>query len=60
MELVWRVHGGRARGVDSGAYLPFALFNIASPALSVLYGFTGFKIVHTEPARNLEEHLEHR
>jgi len=26
------------------------LFNIASPTLSVLYGFTGFKIVRAQPA----------
>jgi NhaC family Na+:H+ antiporter len=31
------------------AYLPFCFFNILSPVLSVLYGFTGFKIEKTEP-----------
>ncbi|MFT3927028.1 MAG: Na+/H+ antiporter NhaC [Myxococcales bacterium] len=31
-------------GVPTLAYLPFAFFNIFSPALSVLYGVTGFKI----------------
>lgn len=36
---------GAVLGVSTLAYLPFALFNIASPALSVLYGFTGFKVV---------------
>ncbi|HEY8569552.1 Na+/H+ antiporter NhaC [Microbulbifer sp.] len=32
-------------GVPTLLYLPFCLFNIASPALSVLYGYTGFKLV---------------
>ncbi|MCO5316336.1 MAG: hypothetical protein M9938_09280 [Solirubrobacterales bacterium] len=31
-------------GVGTLAYLPYCIFNYASPALSVLYGFTGFKI----------------
>ena len=44
-------------GVPTLLYLPFCFFNIASPLLSVLYGFTGFKIekidkseAATEPA----------
>lgn len=41
---------GSTLGVSTLLYLPFCFFNIASPALSVLYGFTGFKIVKTEPA----------
>jgi len=36
---------GAVLGVATLSYLPFALFNIFSPMLSVLYGFTGFKIV---------------
>ncbi|AOS98714.1 Malate-2H(+)/Na(+)-lactate antiporter [Microbulbifer aggregans] len=36
-------------GVSTLLYLPFCFFNIASPLLSVLYGFTGFRIVRTEP-----------
>lgn len=40
---------GSTLGVATVLYLPFAFFNIFSPLLSVLYGFTGFKIVHTEP-----------
>ena len=36
---------GAVLGVSTLAYAPFAFFNILSPALSVLYGFTGFKIV---------------
>jgi NhaC family Na+:H+ antiporter len=31
-------------GVSTLLYLPFAFFNIFSPLLSLLYGFTGFKI----------------
>ena len=35
-------------GVSTLLYLPFCFFNIASPLLSVLYGFTGFRIIRTE------------
>jgi NhaC family Na+:H+ antiporter len=31
-------------------YLPFCFFNIASPLLSVLYGFTGFTVEKVDPA----------
>lgn len=31
-------------GVATFLYLPFAIFNIASPILSLVYGITGFKI----------------
>ncbi len=37
-------------GVATLRYLPFAVFCLASPALSVLYGATGFKIEKTPPA----------
>jgi len=40
---------GAVLGVSALQYLPYALFNIASPALSVLYGFTGFRIEHVSP-----------
>jgi NhaC family Na+:H+ antiporter len=40
---------GATLGVPTLLYLPFCFFNILSPLLSVLYGFTGFKIVKTEP-----------
>ena len=30
-------------------YLPFCIFNIMSPILTVLYGFTGFKITRVAP-----------
>ncbi|MFJ8042512.1 Na+/H+ antiporter NhaC [Kitasatospora sp. NPDC096147] len=40
---------GAVLGVPVLSYLPYAIFNYASPALSVLYGITGFKIEKTEP-----------
>jgi NhaC family Na+:H+ antiporter len=36
-------------GVPTLAYLPFAVFNYASPLLEVIYGFTGFKIARMSP-----------
>ena len=42
---------GAVLGVSALHYLPYALFNIFSPALSVLYGFTGFRIEHLVPER---------
>jgi hypothetical protein len=43
---------GAVLGVSAFRYLPFAIFCYASPALSVLYGITGFKIEKTgAPAR---------
>src|SRR3712207_9527461 len=36
-------------GVSTLLYLPWAVFCYASPALSVLYGVTGFKIEKVEP-----------
>jgi NhaC family Na+:H+ antiporter len=35
-------------GVPTLQYLPYAFFNLASPALSVLYGFTGFRVETAE------------
>ncbi len=40
---------GAVLGVPTLVYLPFCFFNIASPLLSVVYGFTGFKIEKIEP-----------
>ncbi|ROO85853.1 transporter (NhaC family) [Actinocorallia herbida] len=36
-------------GVSTLSYLPFCFFNIFSPILSVLYGFTGFRIERVPP-----------
>lgn len=41
---------GATLGVSTLLYLPYAVFCYASPALSVLYGYTGFKIEKVEPA----------
>jgi Na+:H+ antiporter, NhaC family len=38
-----------ALGVSTLLYLPFCFFNIASPLLSVVYGFTGFRIERVRP-----------
>jgi len=40
---------GAVLGVSALRYAPFAIFCIASPVLSVLYGITGFKIERTGP-----------
>jgi NhaC family Na+:H+ antiporter len=39
-----------ALGVATLSYLPFAIFNIAAPLMSLFLGFTGFKIQHIDPA----------
>ena len=36
-------------GIPTLLYLPFCLFNIVSPLLTVLYGYTGFQIAHVRP-----------
>jgi NhaC family Na+:H+ antiporter len=36
-------------------YLPFCIFNIASPIMSLLLGFTGFKIEYVQPAKTQAE-----
>jgi NhaC family Na+:H+ antiporter len=36
-------------GVSTLLYLPFCVFNYASPLLSVIYGFTGFKVEKSAP-----------
>lgn len=41
---------GTTLGVATILYLPFAFFNILSPALSVIYGFTGFRIERVAPS----------
>jgi NhaC family Na+:H+ antiporter len=37
--------------VPTLSYVPYAAFNYASPALSVLNGITGFKVEKTHPSR---------
>ncbi|HET6860744.1 MAG TPA: Na+/H+ antiporter NhaC [Streptomyces sp.] len=41
---------GAVLGVPTLSYLPYSVFNYASPGLSVLYGITGFKIEKIPPA----------
>jgi NhaC family Na+:H+ antiporter len=38
-----------ALGVATIAYLPYCFFNLASPVISLFYGFTGLRIEHVEP-----------
>ena len=44
-------------GVSTFLYLPFAVFNIASPIVSLLYGITGFKIEKLPAGVTLPEDL---
>ncbi len=46
---------GATLGVSTLLYLPYAVFCYVSPALSVLYGVTGFRIEKTDPTDVLEE-----
>jgi len=45
---------GAVLGVPTLSYLIFAFFNWMSPLLSVVYGFTGFKIIRTQPNSHVE------
>lgn len=45
----WNSCGAYMAAVPTLLYLPFCIFNIASPLLSVAYGITGFKIEKIEP-----------
>ena len=48
------LHPVAVLGVPTLSYAVFAFFNWLSPLLSVLYGFTGFKIVPTQRAADTE------
>ncbi|PCJ50612.1 MAG: Na+/H+ antiporter NhaC [Gammaproteobacteria bacterium] len=39
-------------GVATFAYLPFCFFNLVNPVISVIYGYTGFKLVPLEKDEN--------
>jgi len=41
-------------GVATLAYLPFCFFNLVNPVISVIYGYTGFKLVPLEEAQDVE------
>jgi NhaC family Na+:H+ antiporter len=36
-------------GIPTAQYLPYCFFNLLSPVISLLYGFTGFRIEHIPP-----------
>ena len=45
-------------GVATAAYLPYAFFNLLSPLISLIYGFTGFRIEHVPPTEPPSAPLE--
>ena len=45
---------GAVLGVSTLLYLPYAIFNVASPLLSVAYGIAGFRIERIAPAEVVE------
>ena len=45
-------------GVPTLVYLPFCLFNISSPLITMLYGFSGFKIERVAPEQDPEAESE--
>ena len=47
-------------GVPTIMYLPFCVFNIAAPVISLLLGFTGFKIERIQPADVVPETVQIR
>ena len=44
-------------GVPTMVYLPYALFNIASPLVTLLLGFTGFRIEKVDVGEDGEEEV---
>ena len=46
-----------ALGVPTILYLPYCIFNITAPIMSLLLGFTGFKIQRIQPAE-AQAHIE--
>ena len=36
-------------GVSTFAYLPYCFYNMLNPVISLIYGFTGFKIERLPP-----------
>ncbi|MCR8923535.1 Na+/H+ antiporter NhaC [Dasania sp. GY-MA-18] len=41
-------------GVATFAYLPYCFFNLINPVISLIYGFTGFKLTPLQPAVKTE------
>ena len=48
---------GAVLGVPTLSYLPYAFFNIASPIIDLIYGFTGFKILPLDEGESAVETL---
>jgi NhaC family Na+:H+ antiporter len=46
---------GATLGVSTLLYAPYAIFCYASPLLSVVYGYTGFRIERIEPSDTAKE-----
>jgi len=42
-------------GVATFAYLPFAFFNLINPVISLIYGFTGFKLIPIQEGNTVAE-----
>ena len=38
-------------GVATLAYLPYAFFNLLNPLISMIYGYTGFKLIPLEEGK---------
>jgi NhaC family Na+:H+ antiporter len=36
-------------GIATGDYFIYCFFNLLSPVISLIYGFTGFRIEHIQP-----------
>jgi NhaC family Na+:H+ antiporter len=45
-------------GVATVAYLPYCFFNLLSPLISLVYGFTGFRIEHVAPIEPTDSPVE--
>jgi len=41
-------------GVATFAYLPFCFFNLVNPLISIIYGYTGFKLIPLDKSAELE------
>jgi NhaC family Na+:H+ antiporter len=49
----WNSCGAYMAGVlqiPTVEYLPFAFFNLLNPVIAIIFGFTGFRVEHAEPA----------
>ena len=61
MDSTWNSCGAymaAVLGVPTVVYLPFCFFNIASPLITMFYGFSGFKIERIDPAQEPQREEE--